>query len=79
MPGKGTGLQIDRGIELMSDEHQRPDAEGKFPALLQRTPYDKYHGVEFGLKAAARGYVVIFEDVRAVRPLVDTVFRPLGI
>jgi len=32
--------------------------------LLQRTPYDKSRGVEFGLKAAARGYVVIFEDVR---------------
>src|SRR5450631_3146228 len=51
------------GVKLRADIY-RPDAPGKFPALLQRTPYDKNRGVEFGLKAAARGYVVIFEDVR---------------
>src|SRR5712672_2072203 len=51
------------GVTLRADIY-RPDAEGKFPVLLQRTPYDKNRGVEFGLKAAARGYVVIFEDVR---------------
>ena len=32
--------------------------------LLQRTPYNKSGGVAFGLKAAARGYVVIIQDVR---------------
>jgi hypothetical protein len=32
--------------------------------LLQRTPYNKNGGVVFGLKAAARGYVVIVQDVR---------------
>jgi len=51
------------GVKLRADIY-RPDAEGKFPVLLQRTPYDKNRGVEFGLKAAARGYVVIFQDVR---------------
>jgi uncharacterized protein len=51
------------GVKLRADIY-RPDAEGKFPVLLQRTPYDKNHGIEFGLKGAARGYVVIFEDVR---------------
>jgi predicted acyl esterase len=51
------------GVKLRADIY-RPDAPGKFPVLLQRTPYNKYRGVEFGLKAAARGYVVIFEDVR---------------
>ena len=51
------------GIKLYADIF-RPDAAGKFPVLLQRTPYDKNYGTEFGLKAAARGYVVIIEDVR---------------
>jgi putative CocE/NonD family hydrolase len=51
------------GVTLRADIF-RPDAADKFPALLQRTPYDKNYGTEFGLKAAAQGYVVIIEDVR---------------
>src|SRR5258707_5945394 len=42
----------------------RPKAEGKFPVLLVRTPYDKTGSMGFGLRAAARGYVVISQDVR---------------
>ena len=42
----------------------RPDAPGTFPVLLERTPYDKRGSVDFGLKAAARGFVVIVQDVR---------------
>src|SRR5882757_10370720 len=51
------------GVTLRADIY-RPEAAGNFPVLLQRTPYDKDHGVDFGLKAAARGYVVILQDVR---------------
>ena len=51
------------GVRLRADIY-RPDGADQFPVLLQRTPYDKNHGVEFGLKAAAQGYVVIFQDVR---------------
>ncbi|MBZ5516415.1 MAG: CocE/NonD family hydrolase [Acidobacteriia bacterium] len=51
------------GVTLRADIY-RPKAEGKFPALLERTPYDKRGGVDFGLRAAARGYVVIIQDVR---------------
>ena len=51
------------GVTLRADIF-RPDAEGKFPVLLERTPYDKRNTVEFGLKAAAQGYVVIVQDVR---------------
>jgi hypothetical protein len=51
------------GVTLRADIY-RPSAEGKFPVLLQRTPYNKDNEVEFGLKAAAHGYVVIFQDVR---------------
>jgi len=42
----------------------RPKADGKFPVLLVRTPYDKTNEMEFGAKAAARGYVVVEQDVR---------------
>ena len=51
------------GIVLYADVY-RPDAPGKFPVLLERTPYNKEYGVDFGLKAAARGYVFIIQDVR---------------
>ena len=51
------------GVTLRADIY-RPKAEGKFPVLLVRTPYDKTGETNFGLKAAARGYVVIAQDVR---------------
>ena len=51
------------GTILRADLY-RPTAEGKFPVLLERTPYDKRQSAGFGLKAAARGYVVIIQDVR---------------
>jgi len=51
------------GVILHADIY-RPHAEGKYPVLLQRTPYDKNNGFSFGLKAAARGYVAIVQDVR---------------
>ena len=47
----------------------RPDAPGRFPTLLQRTPYDKSAaasrtGVVDGVTAAMRGYAVVIQDVR---------------
>ncbi|HEV2382962.1 MAG TPA: CocE/NonD family hydrolase [Terriglobia bacterium] len=51
------------GSVLRADIYH-PDAPGQFPVLLERTPYDKRGSVDFGLKAAARGYVVIVQDVR---------------
>ena len=51
------------GVILRADIY-RPKADGKFPVLLTRTPYDKQNSVTFGLRAAARGYVVIVQDVR---------------
>jgi uncharacterized protein len=51
------------GVTLRADIY-RPKAEGKFPTLLQRTPYNKEGGVDFGTQAAAQGYVAIVQDVR---------------
>ena len=51
------------GVTLRADIY-RPKAEGRFPVLLVRTPYDKTNEMSFGMKGAARGYVVIAQDVR---------------
>ena len=54
------------GITLRADIYH-PDAAGKFPILLKRTPYNKMgsgHDVDWAYTAAARGYVVIIQDVR---------------
>ena len=51
------------GVTLRADIY-RPKEDGKFPVLLVRTPYDKQWISGFGYKAAARGYVVIAQDVR---------------
>lgn len=59
----GVAAKMRDGVTLRADIY-RPKADGKFPVLLERTPYDKRGGVDFGLKAAARGYVVIIQDVR---------------
>src|ERR1700682_1560198 len=53
------------GVVLHADIY-RPKTNGRFPVLLQRTPYNKSsHGESsFGHRAAAGGYVVIIQDVR---------------
>jgi len=60
---RGVAAKMRDGIVLRADVY-RPKADGKFPVLLQRTPYNKSNGVTFGVRAAARGFVVIFQDVR---------------
>lgn len=52
------------GVTLRADIY-RPRADGKFPVLLQRTPYDKANASDFARKAAARGYVVVVQDTSA--------------
>ena len=51
------------GVILRSDIY-RPKTDGKFPVILERTPYDKRGELGFGMAGAARGYVVIVQDVR---------------
>src|ERR1700684_920164 len=51
------------GVTLRSDIY-RPGGEGQFPVLLQRTPYDKNGEANFARSAAARGYLVVVQDVR---------------
>jgi putative CocE/NonD family hydrolase len=56
------------GVELRADVY-RPAREGKYPVLLQRTPYNKAFlpWVMFTMdviRAARAGYVVVVQDVR---------------
>ncbi len=60
---RGVKVAMRDGVVLRADIY-RPKKEGKFPVLLQRTPYNKVGGVSFGYRAAAAGYVVIVQDVR---------------
>ena len=67
-------VKVERGVEvkmrdgvILRGDIFRPDAEGKFPVLLQRTPYRRAtwgYDIEFAQRAASRGYVVIMQDVR---------------
>jgi uncharacterized protein len=59
----GIEAKMRDGTVLRADIY-RPKAEGRFPVLLQRTPYDKRNEAGFAVKAVARGYVVVVQDVR---------------
>jgi putative CocE/NonD family hydrolase len=51
------------GVILRADIY-RPQSSGKFPVLLQRTPYNKDDTADAAVSAASRGYVVVVQDVR---------------
>jgi putative CocE/NonD family hydrolase len=50
------------GVTLAADVY-RPRGDGRFPVLLQRTPYDRRSPVT-GLLLASHGYVVVLQDTR---------------
>ena len=61
-------LKLTDGTTLYADVY-RPDAQGRFPALLMRTPYDKegaQQSARLAMTVAAvrRGYVVVVQDTR---------------
>jgi hypothetical protein len=64
------------GVALRADVY-RPDAPGRFPALLKRTPYSKNAPSElaFFRKLASDGFVVAVQDTRG-RYMSDGVARP---
>ncbi len=51
------------GITLYADLYHA-EGDQKLPVLLQRTPYNKANGNDFGRRAAAAGYLVVIQDVR---------------
>ncbi|MEY2413484.1 MAG: uncharacterized protein QOD84_2090, partial [Acidobacteriaceae bacterium] len=63
---RGVSVRMRDAVILRGDIF-RPDAEGKFPILLQRTPYRRAtwgYDVDFAQRAASRGYIVFLQDVR---------------
>ncbi|HVM74980.1 MAG TPA: CocE/NonD family hydrolase [Candidatus Saccharimonadales bacterium] len=74
-PADSYAVKIERNVEvkmrdgvILRGDIFRPDAGGKFPVLLQRTPYRRSvpwgYDVDFAQRAASRGYVVFLQDVR---------------
>ncbi len=63
---KGIAVPMRDNVKLYADIF-RPDAKGKFPVILIRTPYNKERYSEysfFPFYAAQRGYVIIIQDIR---------------
>ena len=60
---KGVAMQTRDGVTLRADIY-RPAAEGQYPVLLTRTPYNKDNMSPIGQKGAARGFMVVIQDVR---------------
>lgn len=56
------------GVILAADiyrpAHNGKPAEGRFPTVMERTPYDKEGKVNEGRYFARRGYVAVMQDVR---------------
>lgn len=66
---KNVAVPLRDGIKLRADVY-RPAAPGRYPVLLQRTPYNKELWPITAMtldpiRAAAAGYVVVIQDVRA--------------
>ncbi len=61
----GVPMKTRDGVTLHSDIY-RPRADGTFPVILMRTPYDKSVGwaAAPAYQVASHGYVVIVQDVR---------------
>lgn len=60
---RNVAVSMRDGTVLRADVY-RPSADGRFPVLLTRTPYDKQDEREICVTAAERGYVAIAQDVR---------------
>lgn len=66
---RNVAVPMGDGVVLRADLY-RPESRGAFPTLIQRTPYNKEFGPLTGLtldplRAAARGYAILIQDVRA--------------
>ncbi len=62
---KNVAASMRDGVVLRADVY-RPDAPGRYPALLRRTPYSKSSGnsAERFRRLSSHGYVVVVQDTR---------------
>ncbi len=59
----GVSMKTRDGVTLIADVY-RPEAEGRYPTLLQRTPYDRKGATMDAMYLAGRGYTVVLQDTR---------------
>ena len=59
---QGIRVKMRDGVSLVADVYH-PRASGKFPVLLQRTPYNR-HDAATGTLLASHGYVAVLQDAR---------------
>jgi putative CocE/NonD family hydrolase len=59
----GVQVKMRDGVRLVADIY-RPATEGKYPVLLERTPYNRAGGAGDFVTMASHGYVVINQDTR---------------
>jgi hypothetical protein len=62
---KGVPMQTRDGVRLVADVF-RPEAPGKYPVILSRTPYGRATAGVDGPFYAKRGYVFVAQDVRGM-------------
>lgn len=63
---RDVAVRMRDGVVLRADVW-RPVGDGRVPVLVYRTPYDRHRSQDEGstaLRAAARGYAVVVQDVR---------------
>src|SRR4051812_31268268 len=58
----GVRVKMRDGVHLVADIY-RPRAEGRFPVLIERTPYNRA-GQADAPEIASNGYAVIIQDTR---------------
>lgn len=56
-------IKMRDGVILRADVY-RPRAEGRYPVLLMRTPYNRRGAVGTAIRLAQSGYAVVVQDVR---------------
>jgi uncharacterized protein len=59
----GVHVKMRDGVSLTADVY-RPRVEGKFPVLLERTPYDRSAESSMAYELAGHGYIVVLQDTR---------------
>lgn len=60
---RGVKVKMRDGVELVCDV-VRPVEDGKYPTILERTPYGRGSGTAEGQFYATRGYVFVSQDCR---------------
>jgi putative CocE/NonD family hydrolase len=59
----GVRTKMRDGVSLVADIY-RPKGGGKFPVLLERTPYDRKNESSMAYELSSHGYVVVLQDTR---------------